>query len=98
MSWPWIIALAVGAYGFKLLGVSAGSALRRWESLTRLLPVALFTGLIVVLTFDGGQTITFDARLAGIAAGGIVAWRRGPFAVVIAVAMLVTAGVRALSG
>jgi len=99
MTWPWVIVLAAGAYGFKLLGVSVAttSLMARWEPVTRHIPVALFVGLVVVLTLDGGRQITVDARLAGVAAGGLVAIRRGPFVAVVAVAMAVTAAIRAVS-
>lgn len=99
MTWPWIVGLAAGAYAAKLLGVSVGTTalIGRWEPVTRHLPVALFTGLIVVLTFDGGGFLTVDARLAGVAAGAVVALRRGPFVAVVVVAMVVTAGIRAVS-
>lgn len=100
MSWWLIGALAVGAYAFKAIGLLAFDARPPSPRLVQalaLLPPALLGALIVTQTVAVGTSVQIDARAAGVVAGGIVAWRRAPFLVVLVVAAGVTALVRALS-
>jgi hypothetical protein len=100
MSWWPILALAAGAYACKATGVLAGGRLPatgRWLLVVQLLPAALLAALIVVQTVGAGAAVRADARLAGVAAGGLAAWRGAPFLVVITLAALVSGGLRALS-
>ena len=100
MSWPSILILAIGAYGFKAAGVIMGSGQlgERIRPVASLVPAALFSGIIVALTLDGGNsTLVLDARIWGVAAAGILVWRRAPFVLTVLGAMLVTAAVRLIS-
>ena len=99
MSWPLMIALVAGAYGFKALGVSSlgGRIEHRLGPAVTLLPAALFAALVVIMTFEDAGTLALDARAAGVAAGALAVWRRAPLILVVAVAMAVTAAVRALT-
>ena len=98
MSWPLMIALVAGSYGFKALGVTTlgGHVERRLGPVVTLLPAALFAALIVVLTFEDAGELVLDARAAGVAAGALAVWRKAPLLVVVVVAMAVTAGLRAI--
>ena len=98
MSWPLLVLLAAGSYGLKALGVTTlGSVVeRRLQSVVSLLPAALFSALIVVMTFEESGRLVLDSRLAGVAAGAAPAWRKAPLLVVVAAAMAVTAILRAL--
>ena len=62
-----------------------------------LIPAALLAALIVANTVTLGQRIVIDARLAGVAAAAVAAWRRLPFPAVIAIGAGVTALVRFLA-
>lgn len=101
MSWTLIIAMIVGAYGFKVLGVFglAGNSntpvARRLAPLSALIPAALFAALIAVQTVGADRSLSVDARLAGVAAAIVAARRQAPFVVTVGVAMLATAAVRA---
>lgn len=100
MSWTMIAVLAVGAYAWKALGlvVLGGRELGpRAAALTSLLPAALFSALIVVMTVAVDDGLVLDARVVGAAAGAVAAWRRAPFVVVVVVAMAATALVRAIA-
>ena len=99
MSWPLLILLAAGSYGLKALGVTTlgGIVERRFGPVVSLLPAALFSALIVVMTFEEAGKLVFDARVAGVAVGAIAAWRKAPLLLVVAVAMAATAGLRALA-
>ncbi|MFD7519703.1 AzlD domain-containing protein [Streptomyces niveus] len=100
--WIAIGLTAVGCYLVKLLGllVPAGALERPLvQRLSALLPVALLAALTVQQVFgDGNGALVVDARVAGVAAAGLALVFRAPFLVVIAAAVAVTAGVRALGG
>ncbi|MEZ0091972.1 AzlD domain-containing protein [Streptacidiphilus sp. EB129] len=96
-----VLGTAAGCYALKLLGLSVPAGLldrpliRRFAALA---PIALLAALTALQTFGhGAHGLTVDARAAGLAAAGLGAWRRAPFLVVVLLAVLVTAGVRALS-
>ena len=98
MSWPLLLLLAAGSYGLKVLGVTAlGSVVeRRLGPVVSLLPAALFSALIVVMTFEEAGELVLDSRLAGVAVGAVATWRKAPLLIVVAAAMAVTASLRLL--
>jgi branched chain amino acid efflux pump len=94
VSWTAIAVLAAGAYLFKVLGllVLGGRELTvRFQPLVALIPAALFAALVVQQTVVRDGDLVIDARLAGVAAGAVAAWRRVPFIAVVLTAMAVTA-------
>ena len=94
MSWLAILALAGGSYLCKVVGlvVIGGRPLpARLQACLALIPAALLSALIVSNTFTLGQELVIDARVPGVAAAAIAAWRRLPFPVVIAIGAGVTA-------
>ena len=99
MSWPLLLLLAAGSYGLKALGVTAlGSVVeRKLGPVVALLPAALFSALVVVMTFEEAGELVLDSRVAGVAVGAVATWRRAPLLVVVGAAMAVTAGLRALA-
>ncbi|NEB80190.1 AzlD domain-containing protein [Streptomyces sp. SID14478] len=99
--WIAIAVTAVGCYAVKLIGllVPAGALERPVvKRLAALLPVALLAALTAQQTFADGRTLILDAKAVGLAAAAVALVLRAPFLVVIAVAVVVTAGVRALTG
>ncbi|GAB3644384.1 AzlD domain-containing protein [Streptomyces sparsus] len=100
--WAAIVLTAVGCYLIKLAGLTVPAAALRAPSVRRLavlLPVALLAALTALQTFGGDAgTLVVDARAAGLAAAGVALLLRAPFLVVVAAAVVVTAGVRALGG
>ncbi|MFE9769926.1 AzlD domain-containing protein [Streptomyces sp. NPDC005808] len=99
--WIAIGATAVGCYVVKLIGllVPAGVLERPLvQRLAALLPVALLAALTAQQTFADGQALVVDAKAAGLAAAAVALILRAPFLLVVAAAVLVTAGVRALTG
>ena len=100
MTWLAVALLTVGVAGQRLIGMFvAGPWLGRRPMLTRLadlLPVAVVAALCAQLTFADGRALVVDARAAGFAVAAILVWRRAPFAVVVLVAAVATALVRAL--
>jgi hypothetical protein len=99
MTWIAILATAAVCFALKLAGWSLPARLLEHERLQRaaaLLPLALLAALVVVQTFSAGRSIAVDARAAGLAAAGLAVLRRAPFIVVVAVAAVTAALVRAL--
>ncbi|RII09491.1 Branched-chain amino acid transport protein (AzlD) [Streptomyces sp. YIM 130001] len=99
--WLAIALTAVGCYAVKLLGllVPAGALERPMvQRMAALLPVALLAALTAQQTFGEGAHLILDAKAAGLAAAGAAFLLRAPFLVIIGVAVLVTAGVRAMAG
>jgi branched-subunit amino acid transport protein len=61
-----------------------------------LLTPALLAALIVTQALADGRRIAIGADTAGVALAGVVLWRGGSVLAGVAVAVLVTAGLRAL--
>lgn len=98
MIWAAIILGSVGCWVEKLLGYLIPTSVLRHPSLLRvatLIPVALLAALVAVQTFANGQSLTIDARVAGLAVAVIALILRAPFLVVIAVAAVTAALLRA---
>ena len=99
MSWWVILALAGGAYLFKVTGLVVLGGRPMPAPVARvvaLLPAALLPALIVVGTFSTGHRLVLDARAAGVAVAALAALRRAPFPVVIVLGAAVTALIRLL--
>ncbi|MFC8450842.1 AzlD domain-containing protein [Kitasatospora sp. NPDC057223] len=92
--WTAIGATALGCYLLKLLGLSIPAGLLERPGVRRyaaLIPVALLAALTALQTFGHGGGLTLDARALGLAAAGLAVWRRAPFLLVVAIAVVVTA-------
>jgi hypothetical protein len=86
--------LAAGTYAFRL----SGQVLRARPSL-RLLEAAavvLLAALAATTALTEGHGFAGPARPAGVLVGGVLAWRRAPFAVVVLAAAATTALLRRL--
>lgn len=100
-TWIAIGVTALGCYVVKLIGllVPAGALERPLvRRLAALLPVALLAALTAQQTFGDGHALVLDARVAGVAAAAVALVLRAPFLLVVAAAVVVTAGVRAMGG
>lgn len=90
-----IAVLAAGTYAFRFAGPVLAA---RWtlpdrlQQLTTAGTVVLLTALVATATFIDGSDIASPARILGVVAGGVLAWRRAPFVIVV----LVAAGTAAL--
>ncbi|MFF3555929.1 AzlD domain-containing protein [Streptomyces tsukubensis] len=99
--WIAIAVTAVGCYAAKLVGLLVpAETLERplVRRLAALVPVALLAALTAQQTFSTAGSLVVDARAAGLAAAAVALVLRAPFLVVVAAAVLVTAGIRALGG
>ena len=98
--WIAIGVLTVVCFAIKAVGPVAlgGRDLpRAAERLIVLLPAALLSALVVVQTFASGRELVLDARAAGVAAAAVAVALRASVLVVLLVAAVVTAGLRAVS-
>ena len=102
MTTTWVVVAVVGittiaikALGPMLLG---GKPLPpRATAVVALLAPALLAALVAVNTLGGDRALHVDARLPGVLAGAVAIRLKAPVLVVVIVAALVTAGVRALA-
>lgn len=95
--WLALVAAGLGCYLLKLAGMSLPDRVLEHPIVSRvaaLIPVALLAALIAVQVFSSGDTLTLDARLAGLifAAGALAL--RAPFLVVVFGAAVVAALIR----
>lgn len=101
MIWAAILVTAAGCYLLKLAGLSMPDRVLDSPLVRRvadLIPVALLGALVAVQAFSSGQSLTIDARLAGVGAGLVALLCRAPFLVVVAVAAVSTALLRLAIG
>ncbi|GAA4007500.1 AzlD domain-containing protein [Streptomyces sp. NBC_01352] len=92
-----IVALAVGTYAFRLVGPVLHGRVTlpaRAQELLSAGAVVLLVALLATGALTEGGGFAGWARPAGVLAGGVLAWRRAPFAVVVLGAAGVTAGLR----
>ncbi|MEU0738454.1 AzlD domain-containing protein [Streptomyces sp. NPDC006134] len=90
-----ILALAVGTYALRLAGPALHGRFTlpaRTQELLSAGAVVLLVALLATGALTEGGGFAGWARPAGVLAGGVLAWRRAPFAVVV----LGAAGVAAL--
>jgi branched-subunit amino acid transport protein len=101
MSATWVVVLLVGAFtiSFKAAGpvLLAGKQLPdRLTSAFELLGPSLLAALVVTQSVGGKDGILLDARLVGLGAAVVAIRLRAPLIVVVVVAALAAALVRAL--
>ena len=68
----------------------------RVAGMIALMAPALLAALVVTQTLADGERIAIGADTAGVALAGVVLWRDGSVLAGVAVAVLATAGLRAL--
>ena len=99
MTWTALLVLAAGTYSLRLAGLVLRERLRlpaRVERYVDLGATALLVALVTVSALLDGDAFAGWARPIGVLVGGLAAWRRAPFVVVVALAAGTAAGLRAL--
>ncbi|WP_181789038.1 AzlD domain-containing protein [Streptomyces phytophilus] len=92
--------LGAGTFAFRFAGPALRSRVRLEPRVERLMTVA---AIVLLTALVGTQALLDDggfagvARPAGVAVGGVLAWRRAPFVVVV-VAAAATAALLRLCG
>lgn len=92
-----VLVLAAGTYAFRLAGPLLRERIElsaRAQDLLARSAIVLLVALIATAALtDGGQFAGWSLP-AGVAVGGVLAWRRAPFAVVVIAAAVTTALLR----
>jgi uncharacterized membrane protein len=99
MLWAGLLVASAACYALKLAGLSLPQAWMQDARIQRtvpLLPVALLSALIAILTFSTGHQIVLDVRAAALAVAAIAVLLRAPFLVVVAAAAASAALLRLL--
>jgi branched chain amino acid efflux pump len=100
-TWTIVLVVGVGTIAIKALGplLLGGRPLPpRANSMITLLAPALLAALVAINTLGGDRQLVIDARLPGVLAAAVAIKLKAPVLVVIVVAAVVTAGVRAVAG
>lgn len=93
------IGLGMGTFGFRFAGANLKSRIAVSERTQHLLTassVVLLVALVGTSTLLDGGAFAGWARPAGVAVGGLLAWRKAPFVLVVLAAAAVAAGLRLL--
>ena len=97
--WLTILVAAGGSWAIKYAGYAVPARILD-RPLVRhaavLLPVALLAAIVTVQTFGHNQSLVLDGRVVGLGAAVVALRVRAPFIVVVVVAAVVTASLRAL--
>ena len=95
--------LAVGTFAFRVAGpmlharVASGVAVSpRAARIVAVAATVLLTSVVATAALLEGPDFAGFARPAGVAVGGVLAWRRAPFVVVVLAAAVIAAGLRQL--
>ncbi len=92
--------LGAGTFAMRFAGPSLRSRVEISPKAERLMSVAvvvLFAALIATSALIEGHEFAGIARPAGVVAGGVLAWRKAPFVVVV-IAAAATAALLRLAG
>lgn len=97
--WPAVLIGSLGCYLLKFAGFLVPPRVLDRPAVrvtAGFIPVALLAALVVVQTFADRQALAIDARMAGLAAAVIALLLRAPFLVVVLVAAITAALLRAV--
>lgn len=99
VTWVALVAASAVCFGLKLAGHLVPEhwlAQPRVARTAALVTVALLSALVAVQAFTHGQSLVVDARLPALIVAGVALALRAPFIVVVLLAALTAAGLRAL--
>ncbi|MFK4087605.1 AzlD domain-containing protein [Kribbella sp. NPDC020789] len=94
-----IVILAVGTFTLRIAGPAVRSRFEIPERLQGTLAAAavvLLTALVATAALTDGGGPAGVARPAGVLVGGILAWRKAPFVLIVVAAAATAAGLRLL--
>lgn len=94
-----ILVLAVGTFSLRLSGPVMRSRFELPERAQQVLAAAavvLLAALVATAALTDGSGHAGIARPAGVLVGGVLAWRRAPFVLVVVAAAATAAGLRLL--
>jgi branched chain amino acid efflux pump len=93
-----LLTLSAGTFAFRFAGPALRQRIRDFppwaEKLLGAAAVVLLAALVATTALTQGHGFAGLARPAGVLAGGVLAWRKAPFLVVVLTAAAVTAVLR----
>lgn len=99
MIWVAIGVTALGCAVLKYVGLAAPAPIvehPRVQRIAGLIPAGMLAALVAVQTAAVGQSLTLDARFAGLAVAAVALLLRAPFLVVVVLGAATAALLRAL--
>lgn len=93
------LVLAVGTFACRVAGPLLRARVQisdRAQQLVAISAVVLLAALVATSALMEGQEFAGVARPAGVAVGGVLAWRKAPFVLVVVGAAVTAAGLRLL--
>jgi branched-subunit amino acid transport protein len=97
MPLTYVIVLAIGTYAFRFAGPLLRDRITLPDRVKEVMQAAatvLLVALIATATLTRNGGFAGWALPIGVAVGGIAAWRKAPFVVVVVLAAITTAGLR----
>jgi branched-subunit amino acid transport protein len=94
-----IAILAVGTFSLRFAGPALRSKFdipERAQQFLAAAAIVLLAALVATSTLMDGQGPAGIARPAGVLVGGVLAWRKAPFVLVVVAAAATAAGLRLL--
>ena len=94
-----VLTLSAGTFAFRFLGpvLREKIAFPPWaKKLLEAGAVVLLAALVATTALTEGHGFAGLARPAGVLVGGVLAWRKAPFLVIVLAAAATTAGLRLL--
>lgn len=91
------VVLALGTFAFRFAGPALRSRVKlspKAERLMALAAIVLLAALVAVSALTDGHSFAGVARPAGVLVGGVLAWRKAPFVLVVAAAAATAALLR----
>lgn len=101
LTWVAVLAASAVCFATKYVGHRVPEhwlAHPRVSRLAAFVTVALLAALVATQTFADGAAVVVDARLAAVAVAAVALALRAPFVLVVVLAAVVAAGLRALTG
>ena len=98
IGWTAVVLAGLAVFAIKLLGHLAPQRWLERPDVMRaagLLTAGMLAALVAVQTLADGDHLHLDARLPALAVAAAALWRRAPFIVVVALAALTAAALRA---
>jgi branched chain amino acid efflux pump len=99
-AWLAVVVVGLATMVFKAAGpvfLGKHPLPPRVRRVVDLLAPVMLTALVVTQTFGGDEAVTVDARVPGVAAGALAAWRGAPIVVAMVIGAVVTALFRQLA-
>ncbi|MFD1150675.1 AzlD domain-containing protein [Saccharothrix hoggarensis] len=92
-----VLVLAAGTYAFRLAGPLLRDRLTLSDRVKLMMSTSatiLLFALVATASLAKGQAFAGFALPIGVLVGGVAAWRKAPFVVVVVLAAVTTAGLR----